>query len=115
MRRGDICLVDFEPSRGTEADKRRPAVIVSNDGANRRAEQLGRGVLAVVPLTSRIDRIYTFQVLLPAAATGLTRDSKAQAEQIRAIDFERLGSRLGSVPMALMVEIDEALRVQLAL
>ncbi len=115
MRRGDIWLVDFEPYRGSEADKRRPAVIVSNDGANRRAEQLGRGVLAVVPLTSNIDRVYTFQVILPAATTGLTRDSKAQAEQIRAIDVERLGSRVGSVPPALMVEIDEALRLQLAL
>jgi mRNA interferase MazF len=72
-------------------------------------------VLAVVPLTSSIDRVYTFQVILPAAMTGLTRDSKAQAEQIRAIDVERLGARVGSVPPALMVEIDEALRLQLAL
>jgi mRNA interferase MazF len=115
VRRGEIWLVDFEPVRGSEASKRRPAVIVSNNGANATAERLGRGVLTVVPVTSQIERVYKFQVILPAAATGLARDSKAQAEQIRAIDVERLGSRVGSVPSALMVEIDEALRLQLAL
>lgn len=115
MRRGEIWLVDFEPSRGSEANKRRPAIIVSNDGANARAERLGRGVLTVVPLTSNVERIYTFQVVLPAAATGLQRDSKAQGEQVRSVTIERIGSRLGSVPPALMSDIDKALRLHLAL
>lgn len=115
MRRGEIWLVDFEPARGSEADKRRPAVIISNDGANARAERLGRGVLTVVPITSKIDRTYSFQVVLPAAETGLQRDSKAQGEQVRSVTIERLGPRLGSVPPALMAAIDEALRLHLAL
>src|SRR5580658_8083195 len=82
MLRGEIRLVDLEPVRGAEANKRRPAVIVSNDGANSTAERLGRGVLTVVPVTSDTDRVYLFQVLLPAAARGLERDAKAQAEQV---------------------------------
>jgi mRNA interferase MazF len=115
MRRGDIHLVDLEPVRGAEASKRRPAVIVSNDAANATAGRLGRGVITVVPVTSNIQRIYPFQVLLPAADTGLDRDSKAQAEQIRSIAVERVGDRLGVVPNALMLEIDEALRLHLLL
>ena len=48
MRRGEIRLIDFDPSKGAEASKRRPAVIVSNDGANAVAERLGRGIVTVV-------------------------------------------------------------------
>src|SRR5947208_7268382 len=98
MRRGEIRLVDFEPVRGSESNKRRPAVIVSNDAANATAARLGRGVITVVPVTSNIDRVYPFQVLLPAAETRLDRDSKAQAEQIRSIAVARVGDRLGVVP-----------------
>ena len=115
MRRGDIHAVDLDPVRGSEASKRRPAVIVSNDGANLTATRLGRGVVTIVPLTSNIERIYPFQVLLPSAGTGLERDSKAQAEQVRSIAVERVGARLGIVSSALMRQIDEALRLHLAL
>ncbi len=62
--------------RGTEANKRQPAVIVSNDGANSTAERLGRRVVTDVPATSNIERVYRFQVLLRASETGLDRDSK---------------------------------------
>jgi len=115
MRRGDIHAVDLDPVRGSEANKRRPAVIVSNDAANTTAARLGRGVISVVPLTSNTERVYPFQVLLPATGSGLDRDSKAQAEQIRSIAVERVGDRLGVVPNALMLEIDEALRLHLGL
>ena len=74
MRRGDICVIDLDPARGTEARKSRPAVIVSNDGANTTATRLGRGVLTVVPVTSNLERVYPFQVLLPANDTGLARN-----------------------------------------
>ena len=115
MRRGEIRLVDLEPVRGTEADKRRPAVIVSNDGANLSAARLGRGVVTVVPVTSATARVYPFQVLLRAADTGLRNDSKAQAEQVRAVAVERLGARIGTVPPGVMADLDEALRLHLAL
>jgi mRNA interferase MazF len=90
MRRGEIRVVDFNPGRGSEPRKRRPAVIVSNDGANAVAARLGRGVITVLPITSNIRRIYPFQVRLRAAATGLWQDSQAQAEQIRSVAVERL-------------------------
>jgi hypothetical protein len=59
---GEIRLVDFEPARGAEVDKLRPAVIVSNDGANLTASRLGRGVLVVVPITSNVRRIHPFDL-----------------------------------------------------
>jgi mRNA interferase MazF len=115
MRRGEIRLVDLGPARGAEANKRRPAVIVSNDGANSTAEHLGRGVVTIVPATSNTERVFPFQVLLPASKTGLERDSKAQAEQVRSVAVERIGARIGAVPPELLVMLDEALRLHLAL
>lgn len=115
MRRGEIWLVDLNPARGSEADKRRPAVIVSNDAANATAERLGRGIVTVVPVTSNTSRVYPFQVLLPAGATGLDHDSKAQAEQVRSVAVERLGSRVGALSGDLTAALDEVLRVHLAL
>ena len=108
-------MVDLEPVRGAEADKQRPAVIVSNDGANSTAQRLGRGVITVVPVTSNTDRVYPFQVLLPADATGMPVDSKAQAEQVRSVAIERLGRRVGVLTADLQSDLDEALRLHLAL
>jgi mRNA interferase MazF len=115
MRRGEVRLVDLEPIRGAEAGKRRPAVIVSNDAANTVAARLGRGVLTVVPITSNVDRIYPFQVLLPAGAGGLSQDSKAQAEQVRSLDAQRIGEQVGRLSEQLMASLDDALRLHLAL
>jgi mRNA interferase MazF len=115
MRRGEVRMVDLDPARGAEANKLRPAVIVSNDAANGTAARLGRGVVTVVPVTSSVERVYPFQVLLPAGAGGLPRDSKAQAEQVRSIAAERIGEQLGRLPDGLMASLDEALRLHLAL
>ena len=71
--------------------------------------------MTVVPVTSNVARIYPFQVLLPAEQTGLDRESKAQAEQARSIDVMRVGNRVGRLPADLMHQLDEALRIHLAL
>lgn len=115
MQRGEIRLVDFEPVRGSEASKRRPAVIVSNDGANATARRLGRGVVTVVPITSNVERVYPFQVLVRADESGLRRDSKAQAEQIRSVAVERVGPRVGLLDRATAASLDDAIRLHLAL
>ena len=115
MRRGEIYLVDFDPTRGSEANKRRPAVIVSNDVANSTATTLGSGVVTVVPVTSNVERVYPFQVFLPAASTGLGRDSKAQAEQLRSVSVDRVIKQRGALPPDLVRELDRAIRLHLAL
>ncbi|MFJ2895927.1 type II toxin-antitoxin system PemK/MazF family toxin [Streptomyces sp. NPDC087218] len=115
MRRGDIYLVEYGPVRGSEANKARPSVVVSNDGANAVVSRTGRGVITVVPLTSNTSRVYPFQVLLPAEECGLPKDLKVQCEQVRAMAHERFLRRVGTVPRPRMAEIDAALRRHLAL
>ena len=72
-------------------------------------------MITVVPVTSSTDRVYPFQVLLPASQTGLRRDSKAQAEQVLSVAVERIGRRVGHLPAPLMAELDQALRIHLNL
>jgi mRNA interferase MazF len=115
MRRGDICLTDLDPVRGSEASQRRPVVVVSNDRANLAAERSGGGVITIVPVTSNVARVFPFQTLLPAGVTGLRVDSKAQAEQVRSVSVERLGPVVATVPAPLMLELDDALRLHLQL
>jgi mRNA interferase MazF len=115
MLRGEVWQVDLDPVRGSEANEQRPAVIVSNDRANGAATRLGRGTVTVVPVTSNTDKIYPFQVLLSAGSSGLTVDSKAQAEQVRSIAPQRLLRRTGCVSNAELAELDNALRLHLAL
>ena len=115
MRRGEIWLVDLTPAVGSEAKKIRPAVVVSNDGANVATERSRRGVVTVVPVTSNVARVHPFQVLLPADETGLHQDSKAQAEQVRSVSVQRLGRRVGQLPPALLRQLDAALRLHLTL
>lgn len=115
MLRGEIRLTDLEPTRQGEANKRRPAIIVSNDSANTSAARLGRGVVTIVPVTSNTSTVFPFQVLLQAEETGLQRDSKAQAEQVRAVSVQRIGPAIGRVPAHLMASLDDALRLHLQL
>ena len=115
MLRGEIWIVDFEPTTGSEANKRRPAVIVSNDAANRSVAAAGRGVLTVVPLSSNVHRVLRFQVLVPSSVSGLRADSKAQTEQLRSLSPERLSRRIGRVPEDLMNRIEGGIRMHLDL
>jgi mRNA interferase MazF len=115
MRRGEVWQVELDPARGSEANKKRPAVIVSNDRANATATRLGRGVVTVIPVTSNTARVFPFQVSLSSEASGLAADSKAQAEQVRSIAVQRLGHRIGRVSPTELAAIDDALRLHLEL
>ncbi len=115
MRRGEVRLADLAPARGSEADRSRPVVIVSNDGANRAAIRLGRGVVSVVPLTTSVERVHPFQALVDSPRCGLRAPSKAQCEQVRSIDVGRLGPPLGAVSADESAAIDAALRIHLGL
>lgn len=115
MLRGEIWQVDLQPARGSESNKQRPAVVVSNDRANAAATHLGRGVITVVPVTSNIDKVYPFQVLLSAANSGLALDSKVQAEQVRSVAAQRLLRRIGRISPIELRALDDALRLQLVL
>src|ERR1700736_1257084 len=115
MLRGEIWPGDFDAVRGSEANKRRPAVIVRNDRANAAAMRLKRGVITVVTVTSNVSKIYPFQVPLSSETSGLTVDSKAQAEQIRSVAAARLQRGIGRLSADEITQLDEALRLHLEL
>ncbi|GAB2521385.1 type II toxin-antitoxin system toxin endoribonuclease MazF9 [Microbacterium petrolearium] len=115
--RGDIWDVEFDPAQPGEVAKTRPAVIVSNDGANRAALRArAGGVLVVVPITSNIANVLTFQTRLPADdLTGLTTESKTQPEQLRAVHVRRLVRRRGALNAEQQAALDAAITDHLAL
>jgi mRNA interferase MazF len=111
MRRGEIYFAALDPTRGAETQKTRPVVVVSNNAANRAA-----AVVTIVPLTSNVERIFPFEVLLPANRTGLGKDSKAMAQQVRTVDKGRLNARCaGTVRPDDLRLLDAALRLHLSL
>jgi mRNA interferase MazF len=98
LRRGEIWRADLDPVMVSEASKQHAAVIASNDRANATAARLGRGVVTVVPMTTNITTVYSIQVLLSAATSGLAVESKAQGQQIGSVSTERLSHRLVASP-----------------
>ena len=113
--RGEIRLVNLEPALSGEANKVRPAIVVSNDVLNNATQALDRGVVTVVPITSNILKVYPFQVRLPRKTTGLETESKAQIEQIRAVAISRIGRRIGRLTADLEERLDIALKLHLGL
>ncbi|EKZ8998611.1 type II toxin-antitoxin system PemK/MazF family toxin [Salmonella enterica] len=106
MRRGEVWWVEFDPSVGSEIKKIRPAVILSNDAANRNLSRV-----VVVPLTSNTERVYPGEAIVEIGG----QSSKAMADQIMAADKARLKNQLGTLSRASMLAIEEAVKVHLAL
>jgi len=101
-----VYWVDFEPARGGEIRKQRPAVIVSNDLANR---QMNR--VQVIPLTSATRRVYSSEALVQLNGVP----NKAVADQIRTVTKERVLGYVGRLGAEDMLAVEGAIRVQLDL
>ena len=106
MKRGEVWWVSFDPSLGGEIRKTRPAVIVSNNAANRNLNRL-----QVVPISSKTDRLYPCEAYL----TLNGQISKAMADQITTVSKQRLRERIGTLSPEDMVAVDRVIRLQLAL
>jgi len=111
MRRGEIYYADLSPTVGTEINKRRPVLIVSNEANNRAAN-----TVTVLPITSNVSRIYPFEIAPSPKDSGLPKPSKAQAQRIRTISKERIrGKALGRLSANVMRNAADAIRLHLDL
>lgn len=111
VKRGDIWLVNLDPTEGHEIKKSRPAIIIQNDTGNEYSP-----ITIIAPVTSqKLDSVHPFEVLLTKGSSGLEKDSKALLNQIRAIDKRRLVRKLGKVNSETLYDIDEAIKISLGL
>jgi mRNA interferase MazF len=111
MKRGEIYYANLSPAIGSEMDKHRPVLVVSNDANNHAAS-----TVTILPLTSNVSRVYPFEVLLNSEDSGLSKPSKVQAQQVRTISKQRIvGEVAGSLSEELMQLVDAALKLHLGL
>jgi mRNA interferase MazF len=106
MKRCEVWWVNFDPSIGREIQKKRPAVIVSNNASNKFLNRV-----QVVPITSKTERLYPSEALI--AFDG--NESKAMADQLATVSKSRLLSCAGTISQEDMHKVEEAIKVQLAI
>jgi len=111
VKRGEIWLVDLDPTIGHEIKKSRPSVIIQNDIGNKYSD-----ITIIAPITSQnLDHAYPAETIIRKKNTGLGKDSKALLNQIRSVDKQRLVKKLGKVDYETLFKIDEALKISLGL
>jgi mRNA interferase MazF len=110
-RRGDVYLVNFDPTVGAEIKKTRPALIVQNDIANRYSP-----ITIVAAITSQFEEpLYPTEVFLPTGEGGMRVESVVLLNQIRSVDKRRLVKPLGSLRPPTLRKVDRALGISLGL
>jgi mRNA interferase MazF len=110
-RRGDVFLVQFDPTVGHEIRKTRPAVIIQNDISNRYSP-----VTIVAAVSSQFSEPpFPREVLIAPAESGLPKRSAVIVNQIRSVDRQRLGKKVGRLSRESMRRVDEALKISLGL
>jgi mRNA interferase MazF len=106
VKRGDVFLVNFDPTVGAETQKTRPALVVSNDISNTHSP-----IVSISPITSNVTRVYSFEVEISAAMAGLKSRSKIMVHQTRAVDKIRLIKKLGHLPEQILEDVNNALKL----
>jgi mRNA interferase MazF len=111
-RRGDIYLARLDPFEGSEQAGQRPVVVMSRDSINEHSS-----VIVAVPVTDKANKktIYPSHTVLREGEGGLTKDSVALGEQVRAISSTRLLRYMGRLPASSVSAIADALKIVLDL
>ena len=111
LSRGDLVLVDLDPTKGSEQGKRRPGVVIQNNTGNKHSP-----ITIVAPVTSKYERLYPVNVEIKASESSLEKDSAVLLNQIRAVSIKhRVEEKIGSLERNKMEEVDDALEVSLGL
>ncbi len=110
IKRGEVWLVNLDPTLGHEIKKSRPSVIVQNDVGNAYSP-----ITIIAPITSQnTEKVYPFEVLL-TSKKEIEKPSKVLLNQLRAIDKARLVKKLGKLDEHTMILVDEAIQISLGL
>jgi len=105
-KRGEIYLVNFDPTIGHEVKKKRPAMILSNNIHNQYSP-----LVTVAPLSSNVNKVYPFEVYIPKGMAGLNNNSKIMVIQLRSIDKKRLLNKIGTIKDKKILEkVDRVIR-----
>ncbi|GBE20629.1 mRNA interferase EndoA [archaeon BMS3Abin17] len=109
--RGDIFLVNFEPVKGVEQGKIRPALIIQNNISNKFSP-----LTIVAPITSKVyEKEYPTNVILSKSDSNLEKDSVVLLNQIRTIDKRRIIKKLSHLDNLIMNKVDLAIKISLGL
>lgn len=108
--RGEVWLVDFNPTRGHEQAGIRPGLVVSVDPFNHGPA----GLVVLLPLTS-IAKGIPFHVGINPPEGGVKLKSFIKCEDIRAVAKERLSQRWGKVSTSTLAAVEDRLRILLGL
>ena len=109
-KRGEIWLVNFDPTIGSEINKTRPALIIQNNIANTYSPVT---IVAAITSANTGDKIYPTEVFIEANRSGLQNDSIILLNQIRTIDKARLVKRLGTIPTNYLAKVSTAIEISL--
>jgi mRNA interferase MazF len=110
--RGDICWADLGEARGSKPARRRPVLVIQSDSFN--ASRL-RTVIAAVITSSTALAVMPGNVFLPAAVSGLPKDSVVNVTAVVTLDKTDLDAPAGCLPASLMDDVDHGLRRVLGL
>lgn len=105
-KRGDIYWISLDPTVGSETQKTRPCVILSNNAQNKKSVRV-----IIAPITSQVKNIYPFETRVKIN----NKIGKAMLDQIKAVDKQRLGKKLAEIDVETLLAIEKALKLVLAL
>ena len=108
-RRGEVWLVNWNPGRGSEQQRQRPALVIQNDIGNEKA------ATTIVAAISSSVRLYPMNVKIDPPEGGLQHPSIVKTSQILTVDKSRMETKLGHLGKSTMVEVDRAVKLSLAL
>ena len=109
-KRGEIWWTDFDPARGAEIKKKRPACVISNNINN----EFG-ALVTVLPISDAGKKVYPFEVAVSKSEAGLQKDSKLKCQQIRSVDKMRLLNKIGDLPKEKIRSVEKALAIHLGI
>lgn len=110
IRRGSIYFARLDPTEGSEINKTRPVLVISNDINNQFSN-----TVTIIPLTSNTKVIRSFEVFIPSGEANLPKDSKVKCDQIRTIDISRIANKIGDLSAEFVYAIEIAMKIHLGL